>query len=60
MYGPIASLWWGPKLTVSIASPELFEQHAKVFDRPGKCLELTAKSLLELYTITLLSMCLLF
>jgi len=35
-YGPIASLWWGPRLTVSIASPELFKEQSKVFDRPGK------------------------
>ncbi|XP_064627978.1 cytochrome P450 20A1-like [Lineus longissimus] len=33
-YGPIASFWMGKELTISIASPELFKQHAIVFDRP--------------------------
>ncbi|XP_072043260.1 cytochrome P450 20A1-like [Amphiura filiformis] len=35
-YGPIASFWWGPKLAVSIASPELFRQQQNVFDRPSE------------------------
>lgn len=33
-YGPIAGFWFGQLYTVSIASPELFKQHANVFDRP--------------------------
>ena len=33
-FGPIASFWMGQKLTVSIASPELFKEHSHVFDRP--------------------------
>ncbi|XP_022102314.1 cytochrome P450 20A1-like [Acanthaster planci] len=33
-YGPIASFWFGPKFTVSIASPELFKEHIGPFDRP--------------------------
>ncbi|KAK2152271.1 hypothetical protein NP493_2494g00009 [Ridgeia piscesae] len=35
-YGDIASFWFGQQLVVSIASPQLFKQHAKVFDRPRK------------------------
>ncbi|KAI0223117.1 hypothetical protein LSAT2_025645 [Lamellibrachia satsuma] len=33
-YGDIASFWFGQQLTVSIASPQLFKEHAKIFDRP--------------------------
>ncbi|XP_038078617.1 cytochrome P450 20A1-like [Patiria miniata] len=33
-FGPIASFWFGPKYTVSIASPELFREHTGPFDRP--------------------------
>ncbi|KAI0219611.1 Cytochrome P450 20A1 [Lamellibrachia satsuma] len=33
-YGDIASFWFGHQLTVSIASPQLFKEHAKPFDRP--------------------------
>ena len=36
-YGAIASFWFGPKFTVSIASPELFREHMAPFDRPRKC-----------------------
>ena len=35
-FGPIASFWMEQKLTVSIASPELFKEHSHVFDRPRK------------------------
>ena len=35
IYGDIASFFFGPKLCVSIASPELFKEQSKVFDRPG-------------------------
>ena len=34
-YGKIAAFNFGPALCVSIATPELFKEHAKVFDRPG-------------------------
>lgn len=33
-HGDIASFWYGQQLVVSIASPKLFKEHAKVFDRP--------------------------
>lgn len=33
-FGPIASFWWGKMYTVSIASADLFEEVAHVFDRP--------------------------
>ena len=35
-FGPIASFWWGKMYTVSIASADLFEEVAHVFDRPRK------------------------
>jgi len=31
--GPIISLWFGPKLAVSLGSANMFAQHADVFDR---------------------------
>ncbi len=34
-YGDIASFWMGEQLTVSIASPELFKQHSKPYNRPN-------------------------
>ena len=34
-FGPIASFWWGKRYTVSIASAELFQEVAHIFDRPG-------------------------
>lgn len=36
-HGPIASFWYGPKFTVSVASPDLLSDLKGVFDRPGKC-----------------------
>ncbi|KAK3782543.1 hypothetical protein RRG08_061773 [Elysia crispata] len=36
LLGPIASFWYGGLYTVSIASPELFKEHAHAFDRPCK------------------------
>ncbi|XP_062516531.1 cytochrome P450 20A1-like [Corticium candelabrum] len=33
-YGPLASFWWNEKLVVSLASPELFKQTSRLFDRP--------------------------
>jgi cytochrome P450 family 20 subfamily A len=33
-YGGIASFWWGKQWAVSISTPELFKQHARLFDRP--------------------------
>ncbi|XP_038078202.1 cytochrome P450 20A1-like [Patiria miniata] len=41
-YGPIASLWYGTRYTVSIASPELFKEHIVLFDRPPELFELFA------------------
>jgi len=38
-YGPIASFWLETKLAVSLASPELFNEHMHVFDRPGELFE---------------------
>ena len=34
--GPITSFWMGQQFVVSVASPELFKEHSKVFDRPRK------------------------
>ena len=34
-FGPIASFWYGPMYTVSIADAKLFQEHSHVFDRPG-------------------------
>ena len=33
-YGDIVSFWWGKQMTVSISTPELFKEQAKIFDRP--------------------------
>ncbi|KAJ8024896.1 Cytochrome P450 20A1 [Holothuria leucospilota] len=33
-YGPIASFWFGSKLTVSVASPDILKDLKGVFDRP--------------------------
>ncbi len=41
-YGSIVSFWWGPQVAVSIASPELFRDHSKVFDRPRKAVFFTS------------------
>lgn len=35
-HGAIASFWIGRKLIVSLADPELFEQHLQVFDKPDE------------------------
>ena len=35
-FGPIASFWWGKTYTVSIASPELFEEQLDLTERPRK------------------------
>ena len=45
-FGPIASFWWGKTYTVSIASPELFEEQLELTERPGKLLDL---NLLRIY-----------
>lgn len=34
-YGPISGFWNGEQYTVSLASPELWKEHIKVFDRPA-------------------------
>ncbi|XP_061193946.1 cytochrome P450 20A1-like [Saccostrea echinata] len=39
-YGDITAFWMGQELVVSICSPELFKQHASVFDRPPSLFEL--------------------
>lgn len=36
-YGPIISLWFGPRMFVSLGSAKLLAQQANVFDRPRKC-----------------------
>jgi cytochrome P450 family 20 subfamily A len=33
-HGPLASFWWQEKLVVSLASPELFKETSRLFDRP--------------------------
>ncbi|KAJ8024894.1 Cytochrome P450 20A1 [Holothuria leucospilota] len=33
-YGPIASFWFGPTFTVSVASPDLLQDLKRTFDRP--------------------------
>ncbi|XP_013421915.1 cytochrome P450 20A1 [Lingula anatina] len=33
-YGPIAKFWFGEQMVVSIASPQLFKENSRVFDRP--------------------------
>ena len=33
-FGPIASFWWGKTYTVSICSPELFEEQLELTERP--------------------------
>ena len=35
-YGPIVSLWFGPKLVVSLGSAKLFAEQAHLFDRGCK------------------------
>ena len=35
-YVTLASFYWGKQQAVSIASPELFKQSSKLFDRPGE------------------------
>jgi cytochrome P450 family 20 subfamily A len=35
-HGPLASFWWQEKLVVSLASPELFKETSRLFDRPGE------------------------
>ncbi|XP_071812073.1 cytochrome P450 20A1-like [Apostichopus japonicus] len=35
-HGPIASFWYGPKFTVSVASPDLLSDLKGVFDRPAE------------------------
>ncbi|XP_062570148.1 cytochrome P450 20A1-like [Saccostrea cucullata] len=39
-YGDITAFWMGQELVISICSPELFKQHAAVFDRPPSLFEL--------------------
>ncbi|CAL1534074.1 unnamed protein product [Lymnaea stagnalis] len=39
-FGPITGFWWGQTYAVSIASPDLFKQHASVFDRPTELFKL--------------------
>ena len=53
-YGDIASFWFGHQLTVSIASPQLFKEHAKPFDRPRKFLYRAAQ-LLKSFSIRFLT-----
>ncbi|XP_013381170.1 cytochrome P450 20A1 [Lingula anatina] len=33
-YGPIAKFWFGEQIVVSIASPQLFKETSRMFDRP--------------------------
>lgn len=35
-HGPIASFWYGPKFTVSVASPDVLSDLKGVFDRPAE------------------------
>ena len=46
-YGGIVSFWWGKQLVVSIATPELFKQHSRVFDRPPELFALFRPFLTE-------------
>ncbi|XP_070558912.1 cytochrome P450 20A1-like [Ptychodera flava] len=38
-YGHVASFWYGKHYYVSLASPEAWKDHLKVFDRPGDLFE---------------------
>lgn len=39
-FGEIASFWMGSEMVVSLASPEYYEQHQHVYDRPEELYEL--------------------
>ncbi|KAJ8024895.1 Cytochrome P450 20A1 [Holothuria leucospilota] len=39
-YGPIASFWFGPTFTVSVASPDILQDLKRIFDRPPELFRL--------------------